>query len=212
MSFLFRKFPQNIFKSFRGLNIVWHICAIVITYFLVTSGFDWFYYAHTRSSVLNTIMFPAVVLGGLIPIFGLLAVLIIGKVAKKPIMVRNALVLGQAAIAGLLVSDLYKAFTGRAHPTFYGIAHDISKEFHFGFLKGGVFWGWPSSHTAVAFAMALALIILYRKNKKVVIPALIYAFYIGIGVSLSIHWFSDFIAGAIIGSVVGIAVGKSFTE
>jgi membrane-associated phospholipid phosphatase len=27
---------------------------------------------------------------------------------------------------------------------------------------------------------------------------------------MTIHWFSDFLAGAIIGTVVGVVVGKSF--
>jgi hypothetical protein len=36
-----------------------------------------------------------------------------------------------------------------------------------------------------------------------------YACYVGIGVSMTIHWFSDFIAGAIFGSVIGLVVGKS---
>jgi len=37
-----------------------------------------------------------------------------------------------------------------------------------------------------------------------------YALYIGLGVSMTIHWFSDFLAGAIIGSAIGAVVGKSF--
>jgi hypothetical protein len=40
--------------------------------------------------------------------------------------------------------------------------------------------------------------------------ALLYAFYIGLGVSVTIHWFSEFVAGAIIGSVIGTVVGRSF--
>jgi membrane-associated phospholipid phosphatase len=40
--------------------------------------------------------------------------------------------------------------------------------------------------------------------------AITYSLYVGIGVSMTIHWFSDFIAGAIIGTVVGVVVGKSF--
>jgi membrane-associated phospholipid phosphatase len=40
--------------------------------------------------------------------------------------------------------------------------------------------------------------------------AILYAFYVGMGVSMTIHWFSDFVAGAIIGSVIGAVVGKSF--
>jgi membrane-associated phospholipid phosphatase len=40
--------------------------------------------------------------------------------------------------------------------------------------------------------------------------ALAYAGYIGLGVSMTIHWFSDFAAGAILGAVIGVVVGKAF--
>lgn len=36
------------------------------------------------------------------------------------------------------------------------------------------------------------------------------ATYIGIGISVNIHWFSDFAAGAILGSLIGYIVGKTF--
>ena len=49
------------------------------------------------------------------------------------------------------------------------------------------------------------------KIKIIRFIALAYAFYIGIGVSVtSIHWFSEFVAGATIGSVIGVVVGKSY--
>jgi membrane-associated phospholipid phosphatase len=129
--------------------------------------------------------------------------------------------LGQAAILGYLISCCYKAFTGRIPPPFRGFRMssgnegsltDTSHGFQFGFLKGGVFWGWPSSHTTVAFAMTACLIMLYPKNKALVILAGLYALYIGLGVSVSIHWFSEFVAGAIIGSVIGTVVGRSFNS
>lgn len=87
---------------------------------------------------------------------------------------------------------------------------DTSRDWNFGFLHHGIFWGWPSSHTVVAFSMAYALIAVYPQRKAVTYPALIYALYIGIGVSTRIHWFSEFIAGAIIGAIIGTVVGKSF--
>jgi len=68
---------------------------------------------------------------------------------------------------------------------------DISRSFQFGFLRHGIFWGWPSSHTTIAFSIAVTLFVLYPKNLAVRILALLFAFYIGIGVSMSIHWFSD---------------------
>ncbi len=124
-------------------------------------------------------------------------------------MVTFSLLTGQAGILGWFISSLYKAFTGRDYPP-HVLADDVSKVFHFGFWKAGIFWGWPSSHTTAAFAVSLAIIVYYAQNKSAKLWAWIYAFFIGIGVSISIHWFSDFLAGAIIGSVIGVVVGKSF--
>jgi membrane-associated phospholipid phosphatase len=87
---------------------------------------------------------------------------------------------------------------------------DISHVFRFGFLRGGVFWGWPSSHTTIAFAMAVTIFTLLPKQRWAGYLALAYALYVGLGVSVTIHWFSDFVAGAIIGSVIGVIVGRSF--
>src|SRR6266404_5032806 len=43
------------------------------------------------------------------------------------------------------------------------------------------------------------------------VQAIAYALYVGVGVSMTIHWFSDFAAGAILGTVIGVVVGKSFS-
>ena len=127
---------------------------------------------------------------------------------------------GALALAGqrklsryLLISSFYKAFTGRPGPRHGAVTLiDTSKEFHFGFLKGGVFFGWPSSHTTVAFAVAAAIWRLYPGSKAVRSAALLYAIYVGVGVSMTIHWFSDFVAGAIIGTTIGMTVGNVFKE
>lgn len=48
-------------------------------------------------------------------------------------------------------------------------------------------------------------------NRKIMAHlSVAYAFYVGIGLSLSIHWFSDFVTGAIIGTLLGIIVGRNF--
>lgn len=221
----FHDFFGNIKKIFWGKNLLWHLLAIGLTYVLVASGFDWFYFQATRSGSLRTIFFPAVEIGAFVPLFGIILFYIISAVRKSGRLVHTALALGQAALLGLLTSDFYKFFTGRPGPpariAMQSVAGgpgfrtqdfttDISQIFHFGFLRGGVFFGWPSSHTTIAFAMAVTLFILYRRNKFVRYASIIYALYIGIGVSVTIHWFSDFAAGIIFGSVIGAVVGKSF--
>ncbi len=201
--------PRNIIGCFKGRMIIWHIVAILLTFILVASGFDWRYFVSTRSPTLRSWMFPAVRIGGLLPIVLPLLILAIGTLAKSARTSLAGWAIGQAELIGALLAAAYKAITGRAHPT-RGVGADLSHIFRFGFLRGGVFWGWPSSHTTVAFAMAVAIFALFPKQRWVGYAAIAYAFYVGIGVSMTIHWFSDFSAGAIIGTVIGVVVGKSF--
>ncbi len=204
---------HNILACFTGRAWFVHISAIVITYVSVMSGFDWFYFQATQGTLLQSFLFPAIVIGGLLPLCLPLIVLAVGALWKRLGVIRLGWVLAQAAFIGWFISSLYKAFTGRVQPELFNHAGpDISHNFNFGFFEHGIFWGWPSSHTTVAFAMAAALVTFYPKNRLVWVLALVYAFYVGIGVSVSIHWFSDFIAGALIGSLVGVVVGRSFLD
>lgn len=209
------QFPNNIARIFSGYNLLWHIGAFILTYFLVVSDFDWKYLLYTRNNILLLFFFPAVILGAFIPLFGTLIFYAVSKKIKNVKATLTAYSLGQAALLGLLISSFYKAITGRLNPPeiFHtDISVDTSQIFHFGFLREGVFWGWPSSHTTIAFAMAITLIMLFPKNKIIRRVVILYAFYIGLGVSMTIHWFSDFAAGALIGTAIGIAVGKSFRK
>ncbi len=214
---LLYRLPRNVATIFSGRNLLWHALAIVLTIIIVMSGFDWTYYRSTRGETFVRFARPAIMLGTMLPVLGTLILLIVGEIVKSRRIITTAWALGQAAILGYLISCFYKAFTGRIPPPFRGYRMssgsslvDTSHGFQFGFLKGGVFWGWPSSHTTVTFAMVVCLITLYPGSRKFVFCALLYALYIGLGVSVTIHWFSEFVAGAIIGGVIGTVVGKSF--
>lgn len=201
--------PRNLIGCFTGRRIIWHVVAIVFTVILVLSGFDWRYFLVTRSPELRYWMFPAVIVGGLLPFYLPLSLLAAGFMARNAKVTLTGWAVSQAEIIAALIVVAYKAFTGRVHPM-HDVGQDISHVFHFGFLRGGVFWGWPSSHTTIAFAMAVTVCTLWPKPWWVGLMAMLYAFYVGFGVSMTIHWYSDFVAGAIIGSVAGTVVGKSF--
>ncbi len=201
--------PRNLIGCFTGWRIAWHLVAILLTFILVMSGFDWRYFMATRNLELRSWMCPAVIIGGLLPIYLPLALLAAGLITQNARTILTGWAIAQAELLGALIVVAYKAFTGRAHPM-HTVGADISHVFRFGFLRGGVFWGWPSSHTTIAFAMAMTVFTLHPKQWWLGLMALLYAFYIGIGVSMTIHWFSDFVAGAIVGSVVGMVVGKSW--
>jgi len=203
--------PRNIINCFNVRVVLWHILAIIISVACVVSGFDWLYFTATRNSTLQIWMFPAVPIGGLLPIALPLALLVGGWLFTNVTLKNTGWGTGQAALIGSLISSAYKSITGRAHPV-HTPGTDISHVFHFGFLRGGVFWGWPSSHTTIAFAVAGTLYKLFPEHRWLGIVCFTYALYVGTGVSVTIHWFSDFAAGAIIGTVIGMVVGTSYRD
>ena len=209
MKQFFLTLPRNIIACFQGRMILWHLLAIGSTCFLVFSGFDWQYFASTRNPTLIAWTFPSAPIGGLFPIALPLILFLAGALLNRPGSAHAGWAIAQAEIIGSLISSSYKALTGRLHPP-RNFGADVSHDFRFGFLRGGVFWGWPSSHTTIAFAMAITVLILVPKQRWLGILAILYAGYIGIGVSMNIHWLSDFVAGLIIGTVIGIVVGRSF--
>lgn len=209
MNLFLSKLPRNLLDCFRGWRILWHALAIVLTFLLVASGFDWRYFLATRAPQLRACMFPAVPIGALLPIALPLLLLAVGRLTGSARTRLTGWAVGQAELIGALVAAAYKAVTGRAHPA-HDVGADLSHVFQFGLLRGGVFWGWPSSHTTIAFAMAVTIFILYPKQRWLGWAAITYALYVGLGVSMTIHWFSNFCAGAIIGTVIGIVVGRSF--
>jgi membrane-associated phospholipid phosphatase len=209
----FKKLPSSIINAYRGWNLVWQIILVVLTYIIVVSDFDWRYFLAINHSPYRSYLFAAGGVGMLVPVLLPLVLLAWGNVKKNPRLSTVAWAITEAELLGLALSTFYKVFTGRIPPP-RGVQTliDTSHGFRFGFLEGGAFWGWPSSHTTVAFAMAFAVIALYPKRKDIALLVLVYAFYIGVGVSAGIHWFSEFVAGAILGMVIGRVVGKSFIE
>lgn len=194
------RLPQRLIACYVGYRWVWHVLAALITAVLVLSGFDWWFFEHTRDMWRPLILIAG--LGGFfVPIILSLGLYWGGK--------RGAgVAVGQASFLGWLITSFYKIFTGRVQPEY--LTHvqttDYSHVFHFGILKYGIFWGWPSSHAAVAVAGAVALWVAWP-NKAVRLFALVWAAVVCAGAAVGFHWFSDVIAGIIVGAVVGSAVG-----
>lgn len=133
----FSRLIHNTKQVFSMKNLPWHLLAILLTYILVASGFDWYYFMHTRSQELRAILFPAVLLGSFVPIFLPITLLVIGHWRKNAISLRAVWVLVQAEIIADMLSFFYKTFTGRMGPHFADVGTDISHMFRFGFMRGG---------------------------------------------------------------------------
>ncbi len=203
--------PRNFVRSFSGAHALWHLLAVALTTLIVLSGLDWAYFLYVRGELLNAVFFPAIVIGMFLPIVLPLWLVVSGRRRRDVSRTVYGWAIMQAAALGWVISSLYKSVTGRVQPDLLNIAAstDQSLNWNFGFWEHGIFWGWPSSHTTVAFATAIAFVILLGRKRPVAKwTAVAYAFYVGIATSLGIHWLSEFVAGAIIGTVIGVTVGR----
>jgi membrane-associated phospholipid phosphatase len=189
-------------------NTIWHLVLFGLTFLSLFSGFDWQYSLVTRG-INMWFWLVAGVVGGLLPILLPFVLYAVGQIIKERDIKITALALGQAVILGSFTSSLYKAFTGRIPPDLTNIVTDISHGFRFGFWEGGIFWGWPSSHTTIAFAMAVTFLVMYPKKTVMKYFVLLYAAYIGFGASIGFHWFSEVVGGVVLGSIVGLVVGSN---
>jgi len=189
------------------------------TYALVKTGADWKWnrFAYGRPAMTYAGM-PAGIVGFILPVALPLGMYLHGRATLDADEQVSALAMGQAAMLGVLITTTLKAFTGRRPP---GLtvwdrdeesdnAEDYSDDFRFGFLRREVFNGWPSSHTAVAFAMAASLTTLYPDNTALKIGAYAYAGLIGFSMSLTVHWASESVSGMLIGYAIGKSVGLGF--
>ncbi len=210
---LLRNIGSNTLRSVTGRKLYFHGAGIILTILIILSGIDWHYFLFFRTHIfLQIILFPAVMMGGLFPMIVPLGLYIKGVRKRNPSYIRTAIALGQAMMISLLIISCYKVITGRPPPElFEGDAdEDYSHAFRFGIYRGGIFHGWPSGHTASAFAMAATVTHLYPENRRVKKRAYIYASYIAIGISTNIHWLSDVVAAIFIGVVIGTVVGNDF--
>lgn len=199
-------FPAALRRLFSWPHLVLGVIAGALTYLCVVSGFDWYFYEHTRD--IFFLALPAAIIGFFVPILLPFGLYMYGEVWKKEFYRHTAGLVAQAGALAWLLSSTLKAFTGRLQPEFYTHLSTIdnSHEWLFGFWRHGIFWGWPSSHTTVAIAVSCVVAYQFRHKPPVVTLALLYGTYIALGVSVSIHWFSDALAGVIFGYIVYRAV------
>lgn len=110
---------------------------------------------------------------------------------------RNALLLIMPVALSAIVANILKYIIDSPRP--FEIYPFIVK------LSSGGSPSFPSGHTADAFAFAVAVCLVYPKWYTI-IPGLIWASLVGYSrMSLGVHFPSDVLAGAIIGSAFAIA-------
>ena len=210
-------FGNNILYSFKGNNLYYHLAGLASTAILVSSGAD--YHVHkyfneheeygnaTVPVIRIATYFPFVVGGSLFAY---------GKLHKDDEAVGASYAVLQSTIIAFGYNTLLKAVTGRPNPDWRHTEdmNDLSKTFRFGFLRGGVFWGWPSGHTSSTMAVVSALTSFYPDKTWLKVLGYSYVAYMILGVSSvnrgGMHWFSDAVAASLMSYAIGSTVGKYY--
>lgn len=189
------------------------------TWAFIETGFDWEWrniaYKNTWVSAIGI---PSVYIGYIVPGITPVAMYITGRLISDEKLQMTALALTQSLLLTVGIQSVFKITTGRTSPGIItGFDHtkksredDFSGEFDW--FNMNFIAGWPSGHTANAFSAAATIAEIYRDNIAVQVGVYSYAVLMGLSVSVSVHWASEVLAGALIGHAIGKTVGKSYAK
>jgi membrane-associated phospholipid phosphatase len=189
------------------------------TWAFIETGIDWKWRNTAYDNTwLSNCGRPGLYIGYIVPALTPLITYITGRSINNEKLQITALALTQSLMLTLAIQTPLKMITGRAIPGIVNEADhsrnhrtdDFSNEFNW--FNNNFIAGWPSGHTANAFAAAATISEIYKDNLWLKIGVYSYAVLIGFGLTVNVHWTSDALAGALIGYAVGKTVGKSFSK
>jgi hypothetical protein len=215
---LWEGWGSNALAAFSGSKAWFHLSAVAGTVLIIETGLDTqvhnffarhtFFQSFSHFGVRQGAVFPPV-LGGVL--------LVSGLVADSSRLASAGGAVLQASLLGVCTSTLLKALTGRPGPSPVVYGDDqASRTFLFGFLRGGVFHGWPSGHMLSNTAAVTSLLTFYHHSTWLKVAGGAYIGYLFLSVishgRSSMHWFSDAVAGVLMGYAIGSTVGRDFRK
>ena len=208
---------EHVTRIYTGRNTLAHIGAVGATWLLIESGVDadvqtWAAgHGETFSIAASA---PALIGGFVVP-----AAVPLWMMRSDAARTRDGgLAAAQAVLVSFAATNLLKAVTGRLPPD-AETPVDVgrrSRRFRFGFLRGGVYHGWPSGHTMTNMALAASLSSYYSDSSRVRYFGYGWAAYVMAAATLGdrggVHWLSDVVAGGLMGWTIGKVVGEGFAR
>jgi len=214
---LFSNIGNNIADSFKGDNLYLHLAGVASTVLIVTTNTDYevnrLFYEHKE---LGEIASPITRIGFYLPFVVGGSLYAYGKLKSDDEALGASFAVLQSSMIALAYNSLLKAITGRPHPDPVNEKDikGLSKTFRFGFLRGGVFWGWPSGHTSTTMAVVSSLTNFYPDKNWLKVAGYSLVAYMIYGVTSvhggRMHWFSDAVAAAFMSYAIGSTVGKFY--
>ena len=208
---------SNATSAFTGWNGALQLTAIAVTPVLVLGGADrsvhnWF----AEHQTLEPASLPAVWGAYVLPIALTGGLYTVGQLDQSHRHVAAACAVAQATGFAFVEQTLLKSLTGRPHPLAGPMDQEQVERFRFGFMEGGIHWGWPSGHMLTTAAIVETLRRSYPGNEYVRWGGYAYLGY-SFGSALihenaHMHHFSDAVAGTLMGLAIGRAVGSGFAS
>ena len=205
---------RNMLLSAFGWPLGFHLLGGVLTYKFSTENNDLMVarFAARQNKIAFGIAFmPGMMMGTFFP------VLVPGYlyfISDNKSLNNTGAVAVQATAVAFLYNNILKAISGRAHPDAENNSGKLSRDFKWGFFRRGVFYGWPSGHSMTNSAMAMSIASYHRDNPLVVAGCALYMGYIAtsmvLGAKGEAHWFSDAVAGTLMGASIGWYIGGVF--
>jgi membrane-associated phospholipid phosphatase len=208
----------NALNSVSGYNIIWHTGGIAATYVVVCTDLDRnvHNYFYENINMYDPPSVPAVYLGYFAPLILGSSIYASGIITNNMKNACAGSAVLQSAFLAFIESSMLKAFTGRQNPDswIYTKSNDRSNNFKFGLMRNGIHYGWPSGHMSASTAVVSCLAAFYCDNRLVQYSSWVAWVYMFAGVTVhegnTMHWFSDVIAGSMMGCALGSTVGKDF--
>jgi hypothetical protein len=209
---------ENSLHAFTGWNLALQLAGVASAPVIIASGADTgmhnFLVEHRGLGMASA---PAVYGGYLLP-FALGGSLLTWGLAKhSPRALAASSAVLQASLVMLVYQSLLKAVTGRPPPQAVRYDDDsASRTFRWGFLRGGVHYGWPSGHMMLSSAILMSLVRVYpdsvwlKLGGSAVLGYFLYA--VASHEANSMHWLSDMVSGTLMGLAIGNAVGAGFAK
>ncbi len=205
---------HNMLWSAFGWPLAFHATGGGATYYLSHHDVDLKvarFAARQDAAIFNNIFLPGMLMGTLFPI------LVPGYlyfISDNVTLNNTGAVAAQATAIAFLYNNILKAITGRAHPNAENNTGKLSRDFDWGFLNRGVFYGWPSGHSMTNAALAMSIASYHRDKPLVIAGCALYAGYVATSMVLAAkgeaHWFSDAVAGTLMGASIGWYIGSVF--
>lgn len=214
----FTDIGQSALGSFQEESAWMQLAAVAATPLLIYSGADT--KAHNmgvRNSWADPYTIPAVWGGYMAPVVAGAGLWGYGALTQGGESARIGSIVLQSTLLSFTYQSSLKLITGRRSPESKEYNDNAaSKEFRFGFNRGGIDWGWPSGLMMINTSSLVALNSVYADNRPLQIGSSLWLGYVFLSNPVhevgSLAWVSDAVAGTLMGIAIGRSVGKTFSR